>query len=113
MNTANNKINHILRYFHCLSRYRLISLYQCIAGLDAGDLMDAGMRKGDTKTLMRNVSEQCVNVLGGDDSSFSPSGLTSSAASGNTTTTETSVATVESYVIAASRSSAQATATMN
>ena len=28
-----------------------------IAGLDMGDLTEAGMRKGDAKTLMRNVSE--------------------------------------------------------
>ena len=38
-----------------------------------GSLMDAGMRKGDAKTLMRNMhmSEKCT-PLGGDDSSFNP-----------------------------------------
>ena len=78
-----------------------------IAGLGVGDLydlVDAGMRKDDAKTLMRNVSPS-----GGDGSSFTPSGLTSSAASGNTMTTEASVAMVESYANAASRSGAQAT----
>ena len=78
-----------------------------IAGLDVGDLTEAGMRKGDAKTLMRNVSEKCT-PSGGDDSSINASGLTSSGASGNTTTTEASVAMVESYAIAASRSGAQA-----
>ena len=78
-----------------------------IARLDVGDLAEAGMRKGDAKTLMRNVSEKCT-PSGGDDSSIDASGLTSPAASGNTTTTEASVTMVESYAIAASRSSAQA-----
>ena len=78
-----------------------------IAGLDVGDLTEAGMRKGDAKTLMRNVSEKCT-PSGGDDSSINASGHTSSGASGNTTTTEASVAMVESYAIAASRSGAQA-----
>ena len=82
-----------------------------IAGLDVGDLTEAGMRKGDAKplALMRNVSEKCT-PSGGDDGSFNASGLASSAASGNTMTTEASVrvAMVESYAIAASRSGAQA-----
>ena len=59
-----------------------------IAGLDVGDLTEAGMRKGDAKTLMRNVSEKCT-PSGGDDSSITASGHTSFGASGNTTTTET------------------------
>ena len=29
-----------------------------IAGLDVGDLTEAGMRRGDAKTLTRNVSER-------------------------------------------------------
>ena len=45
---------------------------------------------------MRNMSEKCT-TSGGDDCTFNPSGLTSSAASGNTTSTKTSVATMESY----------------
>ena len=72
-----------------------------------GDLTEAGMRKGDAKTLMRNVSEKCT-PSGGDDSSINASGQTSSGAPGNTTTTEAIVAMVESYAIAASRSGAQA-----
>ena len=80
-----------------------------IAGLDVGDLTEAGMRKGDAKTLMRNVSEKCT-PSGGDDSSFNAPGLTSPAASGNTTTAEAMVAVVASYVIAASQSGAQAPA---
>ena len=72
-----------------------------IAGLDVGDLIEAGMRKGDAKTLMRNVPTKCT-PSGGDDSSFNASDLTSPTASGNTTTTEASVAMVESYAIAAS-----------
>ena len=40
-----------------------------VAGLDVGDLTDAGMRKGDAKTLMRNVSEKRTPPTG-DDSSF-------------------------------------------
>ena len=72
-----------------------------IAGLDVGDLKEAGMRKGDAKTLMRDVPKKCT-PSGGDDSSFNASGLTSPAGSGNTTTTEASVAMVESYAIAAS-----------
>ena len=75
-----------------------------ITGPDVGDLMVAGMRKSDAKTLMRSVSEKCT-PSGGDDSYFNPSGLTSS---GNPTTAETGVAMVESYAIAASRFSAQA-----
>ena len=80
---------------------------EAIAGLDVGDLTEAGMRKGDAKTLMRNVSEKCT-PSGGDGSSLNASGLTSSAAPGNTATAEAGVAMVESYAIAASRSGAQA-----
>ena len=68
-----------------------------IVGLGVGGLVGAGMRKGDAKTLMRNVSEKCTPP-GGGDSFFNPSGLTSSAASGNTKATETSVAMAESYI---------------
>ena len=64
-----------------------------IVELDVGDLTDAGMRKGDAETLMRNVSEKCT-PSGGDDSSFGHSGLTSPAASGNTRAAEASVAMV-------------------
>ena len=71
-----------------------------ITGLGMGGLVDAGMRKGDAKTLMRNVPEKCT-PLGGDGSSLNPSGLTSSAASGNMTTTGTGVVMVGSYAIAA------------
>ena len=66
-----------------------------IAGLDMGDLTEAGTRKGDAKPHMGNVSEQCT-PSGGGDSSFNASSLTSSAASGNTASTEASVAMVES-----------------
>ena len=58
--------------------------------MDVGDLVDAGMRNGDAKLRMRNVPEKCT-PLGGDDSPFNPSGLTSSAASGNTTIRAVSV----------------------
>ena len=34
-----------------------------IAGLDVGDLTEAGMRKGDAKTLMRNVSKKCYSSV--------------------------------------------------
>ena len=78
-----------------------------IAGLDVGDLTDAGMRKADAKTLKRNVPEKCTSS-GGDGSSFSLSGRTASAASGNTTAAEASAAMVESYASSASRSGAQA-----
>ena len=47
-----------------------------VAGLVVGGLVDAGMRKGDAKTLMRNVSEKCMPPGGDhDDSSFDHSGL--------------------------------------
>ena len=65
-----------------------------IAGLDVGDLIDAGMRKGDGKPLMCNMPEECT-PLGGDGSSSIPSGLTSSAASGNTMMTTMCVVMVE------------------
>ena len=79
-----------------------------IAGLGVRGLVGARMRKDDPKTHMKNVSEKCT-LPGVDDSSFNPSGLTSSAASGTcTTTTGTSVAMVEPYAIAALRSGAQA-----
>ena len=40
-----------------------------IAGLGVGDLTEAGMRKGDAKTLMRNVSGKCT-PSGGNGSSI-------------------------------------------
>ena len=78
-----------------------------IAGLDVGDLTEAGMRKGDAETLIRNVSERCT-PSGGIDSSFNASGLTSPAVSRNMTTTKASMAMVELYAIAASQFRAQA-----
>ena len=77
-----------------------------IAGLDVGDLTEAGMRKGDAKTLtMRNVSKKCT-PSGGDGSSFNAPGPTSPAGSRNTATSQAGVAMVESYAIAASQSGA-------
>ena len=66
-----------------------------IAGLDIDGLVGIGMRKGDAKMLMRNVSESCTQS-GGDDIPFNQSGLNPPVASGNTTTTDASAPLVES-----------------
>ena len=88
------------------------STVQGLAELDAEDLVEAGMRKGDAKPLTERVSQKCTSSGGegsAENGKGSGSGLTDgSQGSGDTMSTADSMSTVETYAIAASKTGAVA-----
>ena len=87
---------------------------QGMAGLDAGGLVGAGMRKGDAKLLMGRASQKCTSS-GGEGSSANDGGSGSGSANGTESSggTTSLVSMVDTYTYAIAASKAGAVAAVN